>query len=103
MTDSIQPAQNPLSALPNINELAEQASAARFAKARSDALSQSFFNVCAVDRVVPMKSPLRETVEYRLLIDLHCISMKDMSPELQASLPQIVDQLFARVMLEPRA
>lgn len=69
-------------------ELKQQAALASI----NDMMARGYFNICTLDAVAKMFDILPEKEAYKVLATLHCVHFKDMSRELYASTPALIQQ-----------
>lgn len=70
-------------------------------KAALDKLaSQRYFDICTVDNILKVCGLPQGGRTYRALHLLHCVDYGDMAPELLASIPEAMAELFAREALD---
>ncbi len=70
-------------------------------KAALDKLaSDRHFSICTVDSILRVCGLPQGGRTYRALHLLHCVNYGDMSPELLASIPEAMAELFARQALD---
>lgn len=58
-------------------------------------LDKGWMDICVIDQILRMAGTIPNKRDYDTLRLLHCVSFKDMPPELQESLPSLIKSVLS--------
>ena len=63
-------------------------------------MADGYISICTIDKILKMTGGIPDRKDYDVLHMLHCVSFKDMSPELLRGLPVIMQRVIGAAGME---